>query len=147
MKLLSLIPKLTKHVIQIRNWRPLWYQLLEKHIFILHTRHTQQKINGSTLFAINNMYYANFRTQEQESIPWCGEIQNQRLEVLENTFNLHSNSTLCPRSVVSQSDSNGRIREWLTLTYTPFHSLWKTLMKFCMFFSLYLTDYLIGPAF
>ena len=25
MKLLSLIPKLTKHVIRIRNWRPLWY--------------------------------------------------------------------------------------------------------------------------
>ena len=25
MKLLSLIPKLTKHVIRIRNWRPIWY--------------------------------------------------------------------------------------------------------------------------
>ena len=31
MKLSSLIPKLTKHVIKIRNWRPFWYQLLEKH--------------------------------------------------------------------------------------------------------------------
>ena len=39
----------------------------------------------------------------------------------------------------------GRIIEWLTLTYTSFHSLWILfLIKFCMFFSLYLTDYLIG---
>ena len=44
----------------------------------------QQKINRSTSFAIDNMYYG---------VPWCGEIQNQRLEVLRNTFNLHSNST------------------------------------------------------
>ena len=52
---------------------------------------------------MDNMYYANFRIQEQVSVPWCSEIQNERLEVLKNTFNLHSNSTLCPRSVVSQS--------------------------------------------
>ena len=36
-----------------------------------------------------------------------------------------------------------RIRKWLTLTYTPFHSL----IKFCMFLSLYITDYLIELAF
>ena len=97
--------------------------MLEKHMFLSHTKHTQQKINRSTSFAIDNIYYANFRIQEQVSVPWCNEIQNERLEVLENTFNLHSNSTLCPRSVVSQSVSNDRIREWLTLTYIPFHSL------------------------
>ena len=97
--------------------------MLEKHMFLSHTKHTQQKINRSTSFAIDNIYHANFRIQEQVSVPWCGEIQNERLEILENTFNLHSNSTLCPRSVVSQSVSNDRIREWLTLTYTPFHSL------------------------
>ena len=51
------------------------------------------KINGSTSFAIDNMYYVNFRIKEQESVPWCGEIQNQRSEVLGKTFNLHSNST------------------------------------------------------
>ena len=71
-------------------------------MFVSHTKHTQRKINGSTSFGIDNMYYANFRVQEQVSVPWFNEIQNQRLEVLENTFNLHSNSTLCPRSVVSQ---------------------------------------------
>ena len=37
----------------------------------------------------------------------------------------------------------GRIREWLTLTYTLFHSL----IKFCMFLSLNIIDYLIGLAF
>ena len=102
--------------------RHLNVMLLEKYMFVLHTRHTQRKINGSTSFAIDNMYYANFRIQEQVSVPWCGEIQNQRLEVLENTLNLHSNSTLCSRSVVSQSLFKKRIGEWLTLTYTPFHS-------------------------
>ena len=102
MKLLSVIPTLTKHVIQIRNWRLLWYQMLEKYMFVSHTKHTQQKINWSTSFAIDNMYYVNFRIWEQESVPWCSEIQNQRLEALGNTFNLHSNSTWCPRSVISK---------------------------------------------
>ena len=50
-------------------------------------------INGSTLFTIDNMYYTNFRIQEQESVPWCCEIQNQRLEVFGNTLNLHTNFT------------------------------------------------------
>ena len=35
--------------------------MIEKHMFILHTKHTQRKINGSTSFAIDNMYYVNFR--------------------------------------------------------------------------------------
>ena len=39
------------------------------------------------------MYYVNFRISEQESVPWYSEIQNQRLEILGNTFNLHFNST------------------------------------------------------
>ena len=76
-------------------------------MFASHTKHTHQKINESTSFTIINMYYVNFRIQEQESIPWCGEIQNQRLEVLGNTFNLHFNSTSRSRSVVFQSVSNG----------------------------------------
>ena len=63
----------------------------------------QRKINGSTSFAIDNMCYVSFRIQEQESVPWCSEIQNQRLEALGNTLNLHSSSTWCLRSVVSQS--------------------------------------------
>ena len=39
------------------------------------------------------MYYVNFRIQEQNSVPWCGEIQKQILEVLGNTLNFRSNST------------------------------------------------------
>ena len=35
--------------------------LVEKYMFVLHTRHTQRKINESTSFAIDNMYYVNFR--------------------------------------------------------------------------------------
>ena len=62
-------------------------------MFVLHTKHMQQKINESISFAIDNMYYVNFRIQEQKSVPWCGEIQNQILKVLGNTLNLHSNST------------------------------------------------------
>ena len=38
-------------------------------MFVSNTRHTQQKNNGSTSFAINNMYYVNFRIQEQKSVP------------------------------------------------------------------------------
>ena len=63
--------------------------------------------HGSILFMIDNMHYVNFRIYEQDSVLWCGEIQNKRLEVLGNTFNLHSNSTLHPKSVVSQSISKG----------------------------------------
>ena len=70
-------------------------------MFVSHKKHTQQKINGSTSFAIDNMYYANFRIQEYESVPWYGEFQNRRSEVLENTFNLQLQFHSHPRSVVS----------------------------------------------
>ena len=50
-------------------------------------------MNGFTSFAIDNMYYVNFKIKEQKIVPWCGEIQNQILEVLGNTLNLHSNFT------------------------------------------------------
>ena len=71
---------------------------------------------------IDNMHYVIFRIWEQDSVPWCGEIQNKRLEVLENTFNLHSNSTLRPRSVVFQSVSKGELSSGFTHTYTPLHN-------------------------
>ena len=51
-------------------------------MFVLHTKHTLWKINESTSFAIDNMYYVNFRIQEQDSVPWCSEFQNQKLEIL-----------------------------------------------------------------
>ena len=63
------------------------------------------KLNGSTSLKNDNMCYVSFRIWKQECVPWCGEIQNQRSEVLGKTFNLHSNSTWCPRCVVSQSVS------------------------------------------
>ena len=34
---------------------------LEKHMFVSHTKHMQRKIKGSTSFAIDNMFYVNFR--------------------------------------------------------------------------------------
>ena len=49
--------------------------------------------NESTSLENDNMCYVSFRIREQECVPWCGEIQNQRSEVLGKTFNLHSNST------------------------------------------------------
>ena len=102
--------------------------------FVSHTKDTQRKINGSTSFAIDNMYYVNFRIEEQENVPWCSEIQNQRLKVLGNTFNLHSNSTYTQEvwSLNQFRCVQGRIRECLTLTYKPSHFL----TKFCMFPSL-----------
>ena len=36
--------------------------------FLYHTKQTQRKNNGSTSFAIDNMYYINFRIQEQDSV-------------------------------------------------------------------------------
>ena len=36
-------------------------ELLEKHIFVSHKKHMQLKITESTLFAIDIMYYVNFR--------------------------------------------------------------------------------------
>ena len=59
------------------------------------------KKNGSTSLENDNMCYVSFRIREQECVPWCGEIQNQRSKVLGKTFNLHFNSTWCPRCVVS----------------------------------------------
>ena len=73
----------------------------------IYKTHSGSDIHGSISFMIDNMYYVIFRIREQDSVPWCSEIQKKRLEVLRNTFNLHSNSTLHPRSVVSQSVSKG----------------------------------------
>ena len=88
-----------------------------------------RKLNGSTSFENDNMHYVNFRIWEQECVPWCGEIQNRRSEVLGNTFNLHSNSTQCPRCVVSQSVSKERIKNVQHSHKNPFHSLWELSWK------------------
>ena len=50
---------------------------------------------------------------------------------------------LTPKKCGLSIDYKGRIKEWLTLTYTI--SQWcYTHTKFCTFFPLYLTNYLIG---
>ena len=36
--------------------------MMENYMFVSHTKHTQWKINGSISFAIDNMYYVNFRS-------------------------------------------------------------------------------------
>ena len=84
--------------------------------------------NGSTSLKNDNMCYISFRIREQECVPWCGEIQNQRSEVLGKTFNLHSNSTWCPRCVVSQSVSKERIKS-VQHSHKNISFLMRTLMK------------------
>ena len=87
MKLLSLIPKLTKHVIQIRN-----EDRSDTICWKIHVLYVAEKLNGSTSLENDNMCYVSFIIREQECVPWCSKIQNQRSEVLGKTFNLHSNS-------------------------------------------------------
>ena len=88
----------------MKTW--LWYQWRKIWFCIPYKTHSESDKHGSISFMIDNMHYVILRIWEQDA-PWCSEIQNKRLEVLGNTFNLHSNSTLRPRSVVSQSVSKG----------------------------------------
>ena len=96
-------------------WRKIWF-------YVTYKTHNRSDKHGSISFMIDNMHYVIFRIWEQDSVPWCDKIQNKRLEVLGNTFNLHSNSTLRPRSVVSQSVSKGELSSGFTCTYTPLHN-------------------------
>ena len=52
--------------------------MLEKYMFVSHTKHTQRKINKFTSFAIDNMYYVSFRILEQENVSWCGKVQKTK---------------------------------------------------------------------
>ena len=135
MKLLSMIPKLTKHVILIRNWRSLWYQLLEKHMYVLHTKHTQRKINESTSFAIDNMYYVNFRIKNKKVYLSAMKFKTKDYKYL-GTLLIFTLIPLVPKkcglSISLYICVQGRIRECPTLTYKSFHSL----TKFYMFLSL-----------
>ena len=86
-----------------------WMAMILKENLVLYPiQNSQRKWHSWIYFImIDNMHYVILRIWEQDRVPWCGKIQNKRLEVLGNTFNLHSNSTFCPRSVVSQSVSKG----------------------------------------
>ena len=81
---------------------------MKENLVLYLIQNSQRKRHSWIYFImIDNMHYVILRIWEQDSVPWCGENQNKILEVLGNTFNLHSNSTFCPRSVVSQSVSKG----------------------------------------
>ena len=107
-------------------WRKIWFCIPYK-------THSGSNKHESISFMIDNMHYVIFRIWEQDSVPWCGEIQNKRLEVLGNTFNLQSNSTLRSRSVVFQSVSKGEQSSGFTRTYTPLHNNDSLKINFCMF--------------
>ena len=68
-----------------------------------------------------------------------------KIEALGNTFNLHSNST----NAQEVWTLNWLQRKNLRVTYTHLHhfTMMFSLIKFCTFFSLYLTNYLIGLTF
>ena len=121
-----------------RSCRKIWFCIPYK-------THSGSNKHGSILFMIDNIHYVILRIWEQDSVPWCGEIQNKRLEVLGNTFNLHFNSTLRPRSVVSQSVSKGELSSGFTRTYTPLHSNDSLKINFCMFLP-FITNWLSNWA-
>ena len=121
-----------------RKWKKIWFCIPYK-------THSGSNIHGSISFMIDNMHYVILRIWEQDSVPWCGEIQNKILEVLGNTFNLHSNSTLRPRSVVSQSVSKGELSSGFTRIYTPLHNNDSLKINFCMFLP-FITNWLSNWA-
>ena len=97
--------------------------MLEKYMFVSHTKHTQRKINGSTSFAIDNIYYVNFRIQEQESVPWCAKFQKPKIrsswEDFSSSLQFHLMLKICGLSISFHGENN----ECPTFTYKPFHSL------------------------
>ena len=69
-------------LVKVKNDKARVIALLEKQMCVAEK-------NGSTSLENDNMCYVSFRIREQECVSWCGEIQNQRSEVLGKTFNLH----------------------------------------------------------
>ena len=53
-------------------FQPWNLNLLEKYMSVSHTKHTQWKINESTSFAIDNIYYVSFKIEKQDSVPCVG---------------------------------------------------------------------------
>ena len=121
------------------NWRKIWFCIPYK-------THSGSDIHGSISFMIDNMHYVILRIWEQDSVPWCGEIQNKRLEVLENTFNLHSNSTLRQEvwSLNQFLRENNRV---VSLAHTHHFTIMILFLKinFCMFLP-FITNWLSNWA-
>ena len=75
---------------------------------ISYKTHSGSNKRGSISFMMDNMHYVNLEFKNK--IVYLGAVKLKKkkwLYVLGNTFNLHSNSTLCPKSVVSQLVSKG----------------------------------------
>ena len=67
-------------LIDIIKWSCARYESVGKiHVCIAYKTYAAEKINGSTSFAIDNMYYVSFKIWEQECVLWCGEIQNLKI--------------------------------------------------------------------
>ena len=104
------------------------------------------KINESTSFAIDNIYYVNFRIQEQESVAWCVEFQNKDCKHL-GILLIFTPIPLTPKMcglLISYMNLFKREFESVQHSHTPFHVC-------CyiknLYVSLLITDYLIGLAF
>ena len=114
--------KTQSQVIQTWYWKPgsntncwkIWFCISYK-------THSGSNKHESTSFMRDNMQPW-ILEQRIESVPWCGEIQNKRLEVLGNNFNLHSNSTNIQEVWSLNQFPRKNKREWLSLIHTkPFH--------------------------
>ena len=84
----------------------------------------QRKINGSTSFEIDNMHYVNFRIQEQESVPWCGEFQNKDCKLL-GILLIFTPIPLTPKMcdlLISYMNLFKRELESVQHSHTPFHA-------------------------
>ena len=91
--------------------------------FVLHTKHMQRKINGSTLFAINNMYYVNFRIKNKRAYLSVVKFKTKDQKYLGTLLiftPIPLMSMKCGLLISLYICVQGRIRECLTLTYTPF---------------------------
>ena len=103
------------------------------------------KLNGSTSFTIYNMHYVNFQNssiRKRTLKRWISKQRSKHSGILL----IFTPISLTPKKCGLSIGYKGRILEWLTLTYTI--SQWcYTHIKFCMFFPLYLTNYLIRLAF
>ena len=106
-KIIFFDSKTRSHVIQAWDENLALIPIDGKSGFVSHTKHITEATNMDLFHSwliTCIMWFSEF----ENKIAYLGVVKfkNKILEVLGNTFNLHSNSTLRPRSVVSQSVSN-----------------------------------------
>ena len=123
MKLSSLILKLTKHVIQIRNEDCSDTILLENTCYVYNG-----KLNGSTSLENDNMCYVSFKIREQENA-YLGVVkfktEDQKFLGRQSSLQFHLMPKMCGFSISFQGDN----KECPKLLYKPFHSLWELSWK------------------